>query len=68
MLHESVEEVSARLFERGIQLSLQKPTFVIPRQENIKLYEEGYRRYLEVLEEAVEDNFEQKKIASLRSQ
>ena len=68
VLDESVEEVSARLFERGIQLSLQKPTFVIPRQENIKLYEEGYRRYLEVLEEAVEDNFEQKKIASLRSQ
>ena len=60
VLDEPVEKVSARLFERGIQLSLQKPTFVIPRQENIKLYEEGYRGYLEVLEEALENNFEQK--------
>ncbi|GAH24639.1 unnamed protein product, partial [marine sediment metagenome] len=60
VLDEPVEEVSARLFERGIQLSLQKPTFVIPRDENIRLYEEGYQRYLEILEEAIENNFEQK--------
>ncbi len=60
VLDEPVEEVSARLFERGIQLSLQKSTFVIPRDENIRLYEEGYQRYLEILEEAIENNFEQK--------
>ncbi|GAI45938.1 unnamed protein product, partial [marine sediment metagenome] len=60
VVDEPVEEVSARLFERGIQLSLQKPTFVIPRDENIRLYEEGYQRYLEILEEAIENNFEQK--------
>ncbi|GAH00558.1 unnamed protein product, partial [marine sediment metagenome] len=32
----------------------------IPRNENIRLYEEGYQRYLEILEEAIENNFEQK--------
>lgn len=60
LLDESVEKVSARLFERSIQVSPQKPTIVAPRSENIKLYEEGYERYLEVLEEALKNNFKQK--------
>jgi len=60
VLDEPVEEVSARLFKKGIQLSSQKPTLVIPRDENIKLYEEGYQKYLEVLDEALKNNFKQK--------
>jgi len=59
LLDEPVEEVSARLFEKGIQTSSQKPTIVAPREEKIKPYEEGYKRYLEVLEEAFQCGFEQ---------
>ncbi|GAH78284.1 unnamed protein product, partial [marine sediment metagenome] len=33
-----------------------------PRDENIKLYEEGYERYLEVLEEAFKNGFEQESL------
>lgn len=62
LLDERVEEVSARLFEGGIQVSRQKPTLIIPRDENIKLYEEGYKSYLEVLEEAFQNNFEQESL------
>lgn len=62
LLDEPVEEISARLFEGGIQVSRQKPTLIIPRDENIKLYEEGYKSYLEVLEEAFQDNFEQESL------
>jgi hypothetical protein len=57
-----VEKVSARLFERGIQVSPQKPTLIVPRDENIKLYEEGYERYLEVLGEVLKNNFKQKSL------
>ncbi len=60
LLDEPVEKVSARLFERGIQVSLQKPILMAPRDKNIKLYEEGYERYLEVLGEALKNNFKQK--------
>ena len=59
LLDESVEEVSARLFETGVQTNPQKPTLTSPRDENIRLYEEGYERYLEILEEAFENGFEQ---------
>jgi len=54
--------VSARLFERGIQLSPQKPPLIAPRDENIKLYQEGYERYLEVLEESFKNGFEQESL------
>ncbi len=62
LLDEPVEEVSARLFERGIQANTQKPSLVVPRDENIRLYEEGYERYLEVLEEAFKNGFEQESL------
>lgn len=62
VLDEPVEEVSARLFEKGVQLGSQKSSIITPRDRNIKLYEKGYLKYLEVLEEAVENNFKQKSL------
>jgi len=60
ILDKPLKKVSKELFKKGIELNPIKPITIKPREENIKIYEKGYKKYLEVLGEATDRGFKQK--------